>query len=357
MAPCPLMRRYEGNPVLAPRPGCFWEAGGTFNPAVFRYGGKIYMVYRQVSRNCVSTLGLAVSRDGYEFLDRMPQPVYVPRARFETHPEALGELRGKDFCSRVASFRHVSGASCFGVEDPRIALMNNRIYLTYVAFNGVDPPRGALTWIDVVDFLNERWDMWAKPIPVTHPSIPDKSVVMLPRRVRGKIAFFHRIFPHVWLDYVDDVSELTRRYLWGYPAIRTRPPSWDSRKIGVGSVVEWGPYFLATYYGVTGWDDYYYSEGLSPRDFAESDGYRYKIGVMVLDGEDPSRVLYRSPEPVAEPEAWYELHEPVTPNVIYPTGSLLEGEKLLIYYGASDYFVALGELDLGPLRDELSREL
>lgn len=354
----PRLRRYRGNPLVKPRPGNFWEAGGTFNPAAFALGGKVFLLYRQVSRSCASTLGLAVLDGGYEVVERLDEPVYVPRERFELHPSIVGRLPDPEDPEELERLRRSvanhSGGSCFGVEDPRVALVGDTLYLIYVAYNGVEPPRGALSWIRLADFLNGRWDGWGRPILVSHPRLTDKSVVMLPKRVRSRWVFFHRIFPHIWVDEVEDLSEFERgRYLWGRPAIRTRPRFWDSRKIGAGAVVEFRGAWLLVYYGVSGWDDYYYSEGLRPSDFVASDGYRYKIGLMFLNREDPSRVIYRPDSPAGEPEEWYELHPGAKPGVMYPTGAVLMDGKLLVYYGASDYFVALGEMDIEELEGVL----
>lgn len=354
----PSLRKWRNNPLIKPRPGNFWETGGTFNPAAFALGDKVYLMYRQISRNCISTLGLAEICGGYEVVNRLEEPVYVPREVFELHPAVASKsvsLEVVDTSNTRTNLARQSGGSCFGVEDPRVTVVEDRVYLTYVAFNGVDPPRGAISWIYLHDFLNYRWDRWSWPVLITHPSIADKSIVMLPRKIRGKWVFFHRIFPYIWVDEVGDLSEFNRgKYLWGRPAIRTRPKHWDSRKIGAGAVVQWKNMWILVYYGVSGWDDYYYTEGLLPPDFAAASDYRYKVGVMLLDLEDPTKVLYRPGRPIGEPELWYEVYSGAKPNVMYPTGALVLGGKLLIYYGASDYFVALGEVVVEDLENEVS---
>jgi len=350
----PRLRRYSGNPLIAPRSGVSWETGGTFNPAVFSYNGKVFILYRQISSSCVSTIGLAISDNGFEISERLDEPVYVPREPFEVYP-GVKKLDEDDFCRLTSRLRSISGGSCFGVEDPRVTLLDRRVYMTYVAYNGVDPPRGAITWIDLGDFLSGRWDKWAKPILITHPRIPDKSVVLLPRRIGGFYVFFHRIFPYIWIDRVRDLSELRRRFLWGRPAIRTRPRFWDSRKIGAGSVVEWRSYFLLVYYGVSGWDEYYRSEGLSPEDFYPDDGYKYKVGLMVLDGSNPENVVYRSGEPIGVPEEWYEVDPSGKPNVMYPTGAIIIDDMLVVYYGASDRYVAAGFIELSEIEGVLEK--
>ncbi|MCX8185453.1 MAG: hypothetical protein RMI56_03230 [Sulfolobales archaeon] len=355
------LRKWVGNPLIEPRLGYFWESGGTFNPAAFTLGDKVYLMYRQVSRNCVSTLGLAVIREGCEVVERLDSPIYIPREEFELYPTVANRFSSLELVDTSyieSNLVRQSGGSCFGVEDPRVTVFEDKIYLTYVAYNGVNPPRGAMSWIYLQDFLNHRWDRWSRPILITHPSITDKSIVMLPKKTRGKWVFLHRIFPHIWVDEVSDLSEFKHgRYLWGRPAIRTRPKYWDSRKIGAGALVEWQSKFILVYYGVSGWDDYYYTEGFLPSDFTASDGYKYKVGLMVLDSEEPTKVLYRSDNPIGEPELWYEVYPKAKPNVMYPTGAVVLDGKLFIYYGASDYFVAVGELSMDELENAISTAL
>ncbi|MEM1623483.1 MAG: hypothetical protein QW543_05075 [Sulfolobales archaeon] len=90
----PTLRRYVNNPLIEPRPGNFWEAGGTFNPAAFALGDKVFLLYRQISRNCVSTFGLAVLSEGREVVERLDEPVYIPRESFEVHPSVAGKYAG-----------------------------------------------------------------------------------------------------------------------------------------------------------------------------------------------------------------------------------------------------------------------
>ena len=352
-------KRFDSNPILSPRPNNPWETYGVFNPAVFKINNKIYIVYRQISFNGISTWGLAIS-DGYEILDRLEEPIYLPTSKIDTHP---------DFYNRISKYleekvdirkirkEYMSGYSYFGAEDPRGVVIGNYIYITYVAFNGVEVPRVALTRIKVKDFLKERWDKWEKPILITHPEITDKSAVMFNEKYNNKWCFFHRIFPDIWFDCVNSLEEFKRgRFLYGRPVIRTRPKYWDSRKIGPGSPpIRYNGFWVLIYYGVSGWDEYYRQLGLKPSDFLINDGYKYKAGLMVLDYENIYRDLYRSPYPLIEPKEWYELHWP-KPNVVYPTGAVIKKDKLLFYYGASDYFVAGAEINLEDLR-ELTEEM
>ena len=198
-----VLARWPGNPILSPRPGCFWEAWGTFNPAAFSYGGKVYLLYRQISRSGISTFGLAVLGGGFEVLERECEPVYVPRESFEVYPSYERYIRADDEVELIVSKLSKipephdlrKGRSLFGVEDPRVTVIDGKLYVTYTAYNGVDFPRGVISWIDLKDFLERRWDRWSRPLVVTPPKVADKSVVMLPGRIRGKLVFFPQDFP------------------------------------------------------------------------------------------------------------------------------------------------------------------
>jgi predicted GH43/DUF377 family glycosyl hydrolase len=94
--------------------------------------------------------------------------------------------------------------------------------------------RLALTSILLDDFLNKRWN-WSKPVLISKPGIIDKSGCLLPEKIKGKYVFFHRVFPNILIDYVDDLSFGENRYLKGQYQIKVRPNMWDSRKIGAGA--------------------------------------------------------------------------------------------------------------------------
>lgn len=341
--------KYEKNPIISPRENNRWDCGGSFNPGAIRLNGKTYLVYRAISANNISTFMLATSRDGYEVDERSDEPIYVPREDFEVHPSLKdGKVSLEKKIERAAvNWKYVCGGSYCGCEDPRLTRIGNRIYMTYVAFNGIEPPRVAITSIKVNDFLSWNWE-WEKPKIISPPGIPDKNCVLLPEKVRGKFVFFHRIFPNIWIDYVETLDFDGERFIFGRPCFTIRPEKWDSRKIGMGPPpikTRFG--WLAIYHGVSGFDPSFYNLGLKPSMFKVDDGYRYKIGLMVLDKDDPEKVLLRPDEPILEPNSWYER------TLAYPCGATLIGERLFIYYGAGDYHIALATLELSKVEEAL----
>ena len=80
------LERYKNNPILGPRKEHSWEAGGVFNPAVIYEQGKVYIVYRAFSKDYTSSLGLAISKDGFNIDERLAEPIYKPRESFEKKP-------------------------------------------------------------------------------------------------------------------------------------------------------------------------------------------------------------------------------------------------------------------------------
>ncbi len=334
-----VLRRFEGNPILAPQPRHWWESKAVFNPGALYEGGKVHIVYRAIGDSDVSVFGYASSVNGFQISERLDDPVYVPREPFEgagmlstapSEPEA-------PYVPRQENETYVSGGGRGGCEDPRLTRIGDRIFMTYVAFDGYSPPRVALTSIQAEDFLARRWH-WKSPVLISRPGVVDKNACILPEKINSKYVIFHRIYPNILIDFVDDLNYFdgATRFLKGEFRIRPRASSWDSRKIGSGA-----PPIKTK----DGWLLIYHAVG-------EQDPGRYKIGVMLLDLKDPTRVLFRSKEPILEPLAWYES-EGWKPGVIYPCGAVVIGGRLLVYYGGADKVTCVASANLDELLNYL----
>ncbi|MDD5502809.1 MAG: hypothetical protein PHH26_05015, partial [Candidatus Thermoplasmatota archaeon] len=305
--PAPALKKSAENPILKPDARHAWESRYVFNPAAIHEGGKTHLVYRAIGENDVSVFGYASSTDGIHFEERLEKPIYVPTQPFET---------GGNIYSCHAEF--MSGGGYGGCEDPRITKIGDRIYMTYVAFDGSNPPRVALTSIKVDDFLSKKWN-WKKPVLISPPGTVDKNACIFPEKIKDKYVVFHRIFPNILIDFVDDLEFDGNRYLKGEYAIKPTENGWDSRKIGVG------PPPIKT---KDGWLVIYQAVG------DKDPHYRYKIGAMLLDARDPTKVLFRTKEPILEPSERYEM-EGFKPGVTYPCGAVVIGGDLHVYYGSA----------------------
>ncbi len=278
-----LMKRFDRNPIIKPIPHHSWESKATFNSAAIYENNKVHFLYRAMGDQDISA--------------------------------------------------YTSGGGYGGVEDPRITKLDNRLYMTYVAYDGWSPPRVALTSISTNDFLQRNWN-WENPKLISPPGIVDKNACILPEKINGKYVIFHRIFPNILIDYVDDLS--FHNYLKGEYLITPEANSWDSLKVGIGA-----PPIKTS----DGWLIIYQAVGYR-------DSGRYKIGAMLLDLDNPTKVLCRSKNPIIEPLERYE-NEGHKAGVVYPCGAVVINNKLHVYYGGADMVLCVATSDLPTLLSEL----
>ena len=321
--------RVTDNPILSPRDDKAWESKQVFNAAAIYHKGAVHLLYRAIGEGDTSVLGYAVSHDGINIDKRSPRPAYIPRAHFE-HPSYGKRLKFSRFES--------GGGGYGGIEDPRLTEIDGKFYLTYVAYDGKNPPRVALSYITVKNFEKQNWNAWSDPVLISPPGTVDKNACILPEKVNGKYIVFHRIYPDILVDAVDSLEDFDGKSIWleGKYKIHPRPDFWDSNKIGMG------PPPIKT---KDGWLAIYQAVGFQ-------DNGRYKIGAMLLDTEDPSKVLYRSTHPLLEPETIYE-NGGFKSGVVYPCGAVVIDGTLIVYYGGSDTYLAAATANLDQFLDEL----
>jgi predicted GH43/DUF377 family glycosyl hydrolase len=329
----PRLRRRPENPIISPRPANAWESFATFNPAAICLNGRVHILYRAMGTLGISVLGYASSTDGIHIDERSDEPAYVPRESFEMTPAPPREHAHPNPYAR----RYMSGGGCGGCEDPRLTRLGDTLYMTYVAFNGFDPPRVALTSIAADDFLARRW-RWQRPVLVSRPGIVDKNAVVFPERIAGRYIFFHRVFPEMLISQRESLEFREGEYLTGEFAIAPRPEYWDSRKVGAGPPpIKTEDGWLLIYHAV---DDRHDSQ--------------YKVGAMLLDLEEPRKVLHRSPAPILEPETPAE-NEGHKAGVVYPCGAVVIGDELFLYYGGADKVVCAATYRLSEFIAELKQ--
>lgn len=337
------LRKYINNPILRPIPEHNWECHTVLNPGAIEIDGITHLLYRAEGSAGLSVIGYGKSYNGVAF-DRLPDPVYVPRMHFEgvNVPADIRKygVRGA-FKSGYNHYPCVSGDKVpewHGVEDPRVTEMDGRIYMIYAAYNGYQMARPAITSIDKNDFLNHHWD-WSTPQPMTpvaqYHGQGNKNVVLHPEKVGGKYMLYQRIWPHIQIDFVDDLEfGPGKKYLKEMARIPARGDSWDSHKVAVAA-----PPILID----EGWLLIYQGAGSQDR--------RYKVGAMILDREDPTKVLYRSNQPILEPSEWYENEHKF--GVAYPCGATVKNDTLHVYYGGSDKYVCVAQAPLREFVDKL----
>jgi len=310
--------RHSGNPLLSPIKEHPWESKYVLNTAAFRVKDRVYLLYRAYGDDLVSRIGLAVT-DGYNVLERLSEPVFVPQDRTEEK----------------------------GVEDPRVTIIDHKIYMMYTAYDGVLAQIAAAT-IGLDDLINRKFDKWERK-GLVFQNIWDKDAILFPDKINGKYIIYHRIEPSIWMVQMDKLE---------FPAPKKKHSiilgprlggMWDSLKIGAGSQpikTQYG--WLLIYHGV-------------------DRNKVYRLGVILTDLANPERLLYRSPNPVLSPETEYEIgkgEESWVSNVVFTCGAvpaeakevLDAGDEILVYYGAADTHICLATGRVGDLIPESVRQ-
>lgn len=319
--------RFEENPIITPNSGHHWESKATFNPAALFEDGKVHLLYRAIGDNDASVLGYAVSSNGFDIDVQLPNPAYTNHGTMEHSERAYVT----PVC--VSSGGGWSG----GCEDPRLTRIGNRVFLLYTAFDGWGSIRMALTSISLPDFCNRNWK-WNRPVFISPPNEVHKNWVLFPEKINGKYAILHSISPFVLVDYVGDLKEFDgTKFINSYYHARSGRDEWDNWVRGAG------PTPIKTKHG---WLVLYHA-------MDDSDPNRYKLGAMLLDLKDPTKVLYRAKAPFLEPDECYE-NEGFKAGVIYCCGAVISGDRLLIYYGGADTVTCVASVNLEEFLKELT---
>ncbi len=299
--------KHGGNPIISPKAGNDWDAWQTFNPGVILLENKVHFLYRAIGEGGMSRLGYAASDDGFYINERLSDPAYEHSVEQDS----------------FAIFSYFSGGSWGGAEDPRIVRVNDEdtLYMTYTACdNGL---RVGLTSIKIDDFLNKKWK-WKSPQLISAPNEVHKNWVIFPEKINGKYAILHSITPEIQVTYLDSLEFSSGEYIQSLYKNVPRKNHWDAWVRGAGAPP------IKTKHG---WLLFY--QAMEANDFS-----KYKVGAMLLDLNDPTKVIARANRPVLEPEESYE-NEGFKSGVVYATGAVVKDGSLLVYYGSADSYVSV----------------
>lgn len=309
-----MLVRFDGNPIISPIEEHEWENVYTFNAGAILAGDEAHILYRAMGTDETSVLGYARSSDGLHVDERLPDPVYVPREPFELK-------------------RHPGFSGC---EDPRLTMIGDTIYMCYTAFDGVNPPRIALSTIKEKDLLAKKWN-WSTPKLISAPNVDNKDSCIVSEKFQDKYMVFHRIPPCIWLDMVSDLEFDKNQWLGGHPLLTPRVSSWDNLKIGLNGPPEKTE---------DGWLLLYH--GVSKKDV------KYRMGAALLDLTNPFRVIARLHNPIMEPHTWYE-NEGYREGTIFSNGQVIKDGILYVYYGGADKYLGVATTSVKSILDALKR--
>lgn len=346
-----LARRAGGNPLLKPpdlRPSTpEMKIESLLNPGVFRFQGKTWLAVRVAERPGQSEGKLSVPTlddcGGLRILefDRsdpdldLSDPRVIRHAGTQylttlSHLRLLASEDGLHFSE--PSFPSVltghGDLERWGIEDCRVAQIDSSYYLTFTAVSGHGVGVGLRVTNDWQHFRN--LGMILPP--------HNKDCCLFEERIRGKYYALHRPSSpelggnYIWLGESEDLAH------WGNHrcVAHTRPGKWDSGRIGAGaSPIRTPAGWLEIYHGAT----------------REN---RYALGALLLDREEPWRVIARSAEPILEPVEPYE-RSGFFGNVVFTNGHVVSGDTLTIYYGASDSVICAAKFSVAEILASLRR--
>ncbi len=336
---------YKHGVILSKTDESFEEIA-VLNPALIRIGKEIKMLYRAVSSDHRSSIGICTLKSSTEVTHRNTEALLVPEQEYEQQ----------------------------GIEDPRIVCVDSIYYLTYTAYDGTNA-LGALasskdlvhwnrhgimvpqiTYHDFQEYfkeqnhLNEKYRRYNKPLnSVTTESkttlIWDKNVLLFPRKINGKFCFLHRIKPDIQIvlgiENIEDISDdFWRSYFSEFDKHILMKPIHDHEVSYIGGgcpPIETKDGWLLIYHGV----------------HDTIDGFVYSVCAALLNIESPCNEIARLPYPLFYPDQSWEINGEVN-NVCFPTGTIIEGDTLYIYYGAADEQIAVASTSLSSLLLEVS---
>jgi beta-1,2-mannosidase len=283
--------RHTANPILGPT-GHGWEAKDVFNPAAWTDGETVFLIYRAEDRKGLpgreftSRLGLAHSADGVRFT-RHPAPVMEATEPYERPG---------------------------GCEDPRLAQIDGRFYLTYTAYDG----RTARLCMAVGDRL-EQWEKWGPLFPERGWT---KSGALLDRPIGGRYWMYFGD-TNIWAAHSTD---LRRWEVIEEPVLRPRPGTFDARLVEPGPPPRVMPAGIWLIYN------------------SADTSLRYAVGQALFAPDDPTRLLWRDDRPILEPTTSDEIEGQV-PRVVFAEGLVQFQKRWFLYYGMADSRIGVAIVD------------
>ena len=317
-----------------------FEASALFNPSIVRHpdqsgipehGCRFILSLRAVGEGHISSLTFrsgTIAADGRVTVDPTARLATVPKIQSRT-PKANGETIQVAFGAEEELSERVifpiTDAQSHGIEDARFVEFKDgaqkHFYATYTAYSG-RAIRSEL--LETADFQSFRMT------PLSGSAAGNKGMALFPRKINGRYAMIGRQDnENLYLIYSDDL------YTWdgGQSILRPEYP-WEFVQVGTcGSPIELDDGWLL------------FTHGVGPV-------RKYSIGAVLLDKNDPSKVLARSREPLIRPEP--TEREGYVPNVVYTCGAIRHGDQIVLPYAVCDTFSNFAVIKIAALKEALA---
>jgi predicted GH43/DUF377 family glycosyl hydrolase len=319
-----------------------FENQAVLNPTIYQQGKYLHLFYRAVKQGNYSSIGYCKLDGPLNIIERKKEPLIYSEYDYENH----------------------------GVEDPRIVFLEGIYYLFYTAYDGKNArvayatsenlkewnKHGLITpsipYEEAKNFfklsrLKSKYYLFVSYIKeITAPDVLlwEKDCFIFPKKINGKFALIHRILPDIQVIYFDNFGQLKDPKYWegyltklGEYVIIEPQFGYESRNIGAGApLIEIEEGWLLIYHAV---ED-------------SNAGQIYRASAVLLEKDPPFNVIGRLERPLFSPLEDYEKYGDID-DVVFPTGTAIYDDRLYIYYGAADKYVAVVSLVLKDLIKEL----
>lgn len=334
------LKRVSHNPILSPTL-YGWESEGAFNPTAVESRGKVHLFYRALGADGISRIGYASSDDGVNFKTRLTYPIYTA----QSYKEAKKHWPYTSPARLVYNPNlYSSGGSWGGCEDPRAVIIDGYVYMTFNVFNGWNSMRVAVVSIKEENLNNKKW-IWENFSYLSSLGNRQKNWVLFPEKINGKFAIFCNLDKgdpnKVFISYVNKLDESETPSQEDAPDPQLIPDhevAWHYRtRSAACSPIKTKDGWLLLYHAMD-----------------KKEPNKYKVGALILDLENPEKVLYRSHHPILEPDLWYE--NDYKPGVVYANGAIVKDGTLFVYYGGGDKYVCVASINLQELIDSMKED-
>lgn len=327
-----------------------FENNGVFNPGIYQEGDTVHILYRAVQHGNLSTIGYAKTDGPHKIKERYNYPLITRDLDYEKQ----------------------------GVEDARIAKIDNTYYILYTAYDGINTLGALATSKDLVHFekqgivtpqvnykeyenlvkccdnkgLNPKYHHYFRLfaeiglVDEEHRLLRDKDIVLFPRKINGKFAMLHRIWPGIQIVYFDDWKDLTKTFWEDYIKNLTDYIVLDPKGIFEVNYIGAGGTPIETEFG---WLLIYHGVQETTK------GRTYHAKAALLNIDKPEIEISRLPYPLFSPTKKWEKHG-IVDNVVFPTGHAIFGDDLYVYYGAADMYTGVVKMSLNKLLQELRKQ-
>jgi predicted GH43/DUF377 family glycosyl hydrolase len=328
-----------------------FEVVGVFNPGAVRVDGEVVLLVRVAERPRERRPGytglprwenhgdLTVDWVPDDQLERVDPRVVrrkadgLVRLTFTSHLRVVRCGDGRSV-EEVTETKFVPGSELeeYGVEDPRITPLHGRFYFTYVAVSRHGAATALGSTAEFKEFTRQGVIFCSE----------NKDVVLFPEWVAGAHVALHRpnpatpfCRPEMWVAWSQDIIH------WGHHGVlHGGGAEWETGRVGAGTPPVRVP---------GGWLEIYHGSRHTTR---PGEVGKYSTGALLLDLDNPARILRRTPESIFEPTADFERHGFV-PDVVFPTGIVETKDTFLVYYGAADTCTAVVEFSREELMEKL----